>query len=461
MACIKWTIGTMVAIVAVAMSVTAFFSPWWSETQQEEESKEKTIFYSGLSEFGYEQIQTENDYKFLCPGCGDLITSDEESLDYYKRYSCPYCDDQIGYSYDSLDDLKVDCPECGLYVGKGATSCNNYWGGCGAKFSEPVAWCDNCDRGVAPTENYYCYKCRDTFTSLDKEIQTREGDSQAFSKPLANAVFTEAEKGDGVLNKVGVANVTYYIWLIGLIVSGIALMALIEAGINRTNPYIGIISLGLAVLMTSAGVIYFSTAWGGAYDQDWKDEHEETDGIDGPVYFNGDEPEQVVSGFWGSKRYQPDEDDMYTDYSWGPSAGWIFGLISVGLGFVAAILLFISKNELSRKTGTKKVKRTILRTRHVREDSIEPPLPNSYEALYGKPQIKGRREPTPMALHGLPPPPDPMENSMFRRKTSYDEIYNTQPGRHRDSYGYPYDRPRPKLPETYGVQKGRFPPPPY
>jgi len=485
----------MIGAVVLVLTIAAFFSPWWSESRQREESTEKDISYVGLSEFSYEELQTEDEYKYVCPHCSDTVAYDEEDLEDRKRYLCPYCDEaiaynedyleyvkeyfcpdcdrRIGYQSESLDDLKEHCPECGAYVGEYATNCDESWYGCGATFSEPVIWCDYCDGQITPVEKYNCYDCGETFenvgvpkykcygcdkifSSPEKKLGAREGDSATSTIPLSHTYFVDAEKEDGIMNKVGVANITYYIWLIGMIASGIAFIAMIVAGINGSTPYIAIISMGVAFLLTLVGVVYFSAAWSGAYDDDWADEHVDEDG-------NGDEdePEQVVSGFWGTKRYQPDEDEKYTDYSWGPSSGWIFGLISVGLSFVAAIFLFISKNELRRKTGTRKAKRKYLPTGHRRDERVEPSLSNSYDAQYGKPPRRERRETSPMSHRGPPSPHDQYENSTFRGNASYDDIYNKRPERHRDPYGDPYDRPRQQPRETYDVRKDRFPPPPY
>ena len=100
----------MIAAVALVLTFATFFSPWWSESRQREESKEKNISYAGLSEFSSEELQTEDDYKYVCPSCDETVAYDEEDLEDESRYYCPYCDRQQGYGYESLDDLKVDCP---------------------------------------------------------------------------------------------------------------------------------------------------------------------------------------------------------------------------------------------------------------------------------------------------------------------------------------------------------------
>lgn len=451
----------MIAVIAMILSVTAFFSPWWSETRQEEESPSKIIFHAGLSDFSSEEIRTENQYKYTCPGCGDMIASTEESLDYYKCYLCPHCEERNGYSYQSLDDLKSHCPECGRYVGNGATSCNRYGGGCDAEFSEPVVWCDNCDMEIIPIEGYYCRDCDDAFPSLDKKIRGREGDSRSLITPLSNSLVTEAEKEDGLINKADVANVTYYIWLIGLILSGIAIIALLFAAINRTNSYVGIISLGLAVLITLVGVIYFAAAWGGAYDKDWEDSHDENDEGNGDFILVDDPSEQVVSGFWGSKRYEPGDDEKYTDYIWGPGSGWILGLTSVCLGSFAMVFLFLTKKELEIKTGTEKVEQTSSSFGDEPSERIEPALSNSYETLYGATLLREHGETSQFAHNASPPPQYPYKKSIFRNKAESNDEYGTRPMTRPDQYDNSFDRSHRQPSKTYGVRKRRFPPPPY
>ncbi|WP_455392851.1 hypothetical protein [[Eubacterium] cellulosolvens] len=424
----------ILALILVILSVNL---PWWSQSAKIKENDYQLTESYGLTEIRESQEQTEDQYSYLCPHCGntiayddndledeksyycsecgDYIADDAESLESHKRYYCPDCGEVIGYGYEELDDLKVYCPECGNWVGRDATECSG-WDGCGATFSEPVVWCSNCDKAIIPKKGVYCYNCdkivdtelgyhcwdcENTFDKPDKEKSANKGDRYDMAIPYSNYQLTEPKEEYGVENKVNVGKTTFYLILITLIFSVLAIVAF-PLYYRKRGKLSGKVALPLVftllffifILITP---VYFAAAWGGALNADYKDKVDALVDEDNPY---ADKPEQIVKGFMGSKSVNKTSPEFYygvysteekVEYNWAPALGWYLTLIAMILVLIALILIFIMRKRLAATV-------------------VVPPLYPHTQAITRKPEVIPAAPgvpPTDITYHPPPSQPSP------------------------------------------------------
>jgi len=313
---VKWTIVILASIAALTLAIIALYSPWWSEIYHKEDDKMDYGFSWGLDERSEDRAYSENRYKYNCPSCEETFAYSEENLERERDY----------------------CPKCGDRVDYGAVKCDV----CSATFEKAALLCDECGKLTINPE---------------KEIYRAEGDIMKYIQPLSNTEMIKAEEEDGVMNRVSVSSTVYIIWLLGVFIATLTILAIIISGLYRRLPKLIIISMGIASVLTLGGVVYYSVSWADAYEDDWYDVYgnveEYRGGYDDDhdglfiVPDEKDMPVPAVNSFSGYQKHQPErEDSKYIEYSWGPRSGWILGLISSILFTGTTILLFVFRNDL-------------------------------------------------------------------------------------------------------------------
>jgi hypothetical protein len=348
-------IGLGFIIIALILIFASFLSPWWSQTRKPTEEDYQMSESYGLTSYYQTSEVTNDQYQYNCPECGDYFASDEEDLeDEDKDWVCPNCNNYIGDSYDDLDDLRRYCPECGNYVGRNGDSC---WD-CGATFNEPAIWCDDCDEEITPVKKYRCWDCDAIFEEPDKEKEAAEGDRYDVSVPYSNYQLAEPKKEMGVENKINVCKITMYLLIISLVFTVLAIITFLlvirRKGRLRGRVAVPIVFTLLLFILILITPLYFAVAWPGALEDDFDDSTSELSDSNGNYngYYNDEpssssEPEQIVTGFMGSKYSEEHSFDFTgsygyssgkTKYTWGPTIGWYLALIAM----VFVILAFIS-----------------------------------------------------------------------------------------------------------------------
>ncbi|MDP7265451.1 MAG: hypothetical protein QGH39_07815 [Candidatus Thermoplasmatota archaeon] len=314
---VKWTIVILASIAALTMAIIALYSPWWSESYKIEENNREYGFSWALDELSAERVYTKDLYRYNCPSCGDNIAD----------------------SVEELIDEREHCPECGYYVSEGPGSCR--W--CDATFEKAAIECNECD---------------ELFIDPVKEIFRQKGDIQKETHPLSNTDIDNAEEDDGIMNRVELCNNVRIIWLFGVFIAALSVLALIISGLYGRLPKPVIISMGIASVLILVGVVYYSASWTGAYEDDWNDiygeeeEYREQHDMDSnfglfKVPDEKDEPVPAVNSFSGYKKHQPEIwYEYYREYSWGPRSGWIIGLISSILLTGTTVLLYVFRDDL-------------------------------------------------------------------------------------------------------------------
>ena len=312
---LKWSIVILASVAALSMSIIALYSPWWSVIYHEQNSKTDYGFSWGLDEKSENRVYSEDWYKYTCPSCGDSFADAE----------------------DDIEDDRYYCPECVHYVGWFAESCGN----CSATFEKTA---------------FLCYRCDKPFIDPEEEIYRTKGDIVTETQALSNTKITKAEKEDGIMNRVGVSSTVNIIWLIGVLIAVLTVLAIIISGLYGRLPKLFIISMGFASVLTLGGVFYYSASWPGAYEDDWNDVYGHVKEFH-PGYYNDhdglfmvpdekDKPIPAVNSFSGYKKHQPDRGWEDMEFRWGPQSGWIIGLISSILFTGITVLLFVFRNDL-------------------------------------------------------------------------------------------------------------------
>jgi predicted RNA-binding Zn-ribbon protein involved in translation (DUF1610 family) len=384
----KRYVGLGFLVVALILILVSLFTPWWSQSIEVKDSDTEMSEGYGMMRVYTSVVTTDDSFTYNCPECGDSIAYDKKDLEDEKNYYCPECGDyiastyssmvdrqswvcptcgdELGYSWDDQDSLKRYCPECGYTVGSSASDCNS----CGASFSEPSGWCDQCDEGVNPVQRsycdycdkaiqpehgYYCYECEEVSKTLDKEKSVAEGDSYDYSAPYSNYQLSNPDKEDGLENKFNVMNMTFYFLLFTIIFLIVAIIGY-SSVVRRKGKLHGKVKVPIVLtvivfVFALITPIYFAAALPTAIDDDYEDKSDELLKEYEEYYPDTEKPKQIVKGFSGSTHKNESSLDFSSsyggqvdaDYSWGPNIGWYLAMIGMIMVIIALISLIATR----------------------------------------------------------------------------------------------------------------------